>query len=65
MKSKTPADNRIVKLAYSVNEASEATSFSVRTIWTMIGRGDIESRKIGGRVIIPAESLQQLIDKAA
>ena len=65
MKPKAPADNRIVKLAYSVNEASVATSFSVRTIWNMIGRGDIESRKIGGRVIIPAQSLEHLINRAA
>lgn len=49
------------KLAYSVKEACKATSLSKTTIYTHIGTGKLRVVRIGGRTVIPAESLRELI----
>jgi len=54
-----------MKIFYSVNEAAEATSLSRRTIYNLIQRQAIETRKIGTRTVIPAGSLHNLPDRAA
>lgn len=53
------------KLAYSVREAAAATSISKTTLYTLIGRGKLTTRRVGGRTIIPAESLERLIQGEA
>lgn len=49
------------KLAYSVKEACKATSLSKTTIYTHIAAGKLRVVRIGGRTVIPAESLRELI----
>jgi excisionase family DNA binding protein len=49
------------KLAYSIREACRASSLGRTTIYAHIAAGRLLSRRIGGRTIIPAESLHALI----
>ena len=49
------------KLAYSVREACRASSLGRTTIYAHIAAGRLLARRIGGRTIIPAESLHSLI----
>lgn len=49
------------KLAYSIKEACQATSLGRTTIYSLITEGRIIARRIGGRTVIPAESLHSLI----
>lgn len=49
------------KLAYSIKEACQATSLGRTTIYALIAEGRIVARRIGGRTVIPAESLHTLI----
>ena len=53
------------KLAYSVKEACRASSLGRTTIYAHIAAGRLLARRIGGRTIIPAESLHSLIDGEA
>lgn len=46
-----------MKLALSIAEAAKATSLSRATINRMIRAGTLQSTKIGGRRVIPADSL--------
>jgi excisionase family DNA binding protein len=52
----------VKKMAFSKAEAAQATSLSLRKIEYLIGEGVLQSRKIGGRIVIPASSLEALID---
>jgi excisionase family DNA binding protein len=45
------------KIAYSVIEAAAATSLSKSTIWASISAGKLKTHRVGGRVLIPADSL--------
>lgn len=55
----------VPKLAYSVREAAHASSLSKSQIYNFISSGRLASRRIGGRTIIPAESLHELISGKA
>lgn len=50
------------KLSYSIREACEATSLGRTTVFSYIRSGRIKVRRIGGRTLIPAESLRALIE---
>ncbi len=49
------------KIAYSINEACKASSLGRTTIYSHIAAGRLLARRIGGRTVIPAESLHALI----
>ena len=49
------------KLAYSIKEACAASSLGRTTIYDHIAAGRLRVTRIGGRTIIPAESLHALI----
>lgn len=49
------------KLAYSIKEACRATSLSKTTIYAKIAAGRLRAVRIGGRTVIPAESLRELV----
>jgi excisionase family DNA binding protein len=49
------------KLAYSIKEACEATSLSRTTIYSHIAARRLHVVPIGGRTIIPAESLRSFL----
>ena len=48
------------KLAFTIAEACHAVGLGRSKIYELIGQGRLESRKIGSRTIIPAESLRKL-----
>lgn len=49
------------KLAYSIKEACRASSLGRTTLYAHIAAGRLRAVRIGGRTIIPAESLHALI----
>jgi excisionase family DNA binding protein len=50
------------KIAYSIREACHVTSLGRTTIYNHISAGRLRANRIGGRVLIPAESLHSLIE---
>lgn len=50
------------KLAYSIKEACEASSLGKTSIWNHISAGRLRAIRVGGRTLIPAESLYALIN---
>ena len=55
------ANREVPKLAYSIKEACHASSLSRTTIYALIGEGRLVARRVGGRRVIPAASLHELI----
>ena len=53
------------KLAYSIREACVASSLGRTTLFSHIATGRLRATRIGGRTVIPAESLQALISGEA
>jgi len=49
------------KLAYSIKEACKATSLSKTTIYAHIAAKKLRVVRIGGRTVIPADSLRELV----
>jgi excisionase family DNA binding protein len=49
------------KLAYSIKEACAASSLGRTTLYAHIAAGRLQSHRIGGRTVIPAESLKALV----
>jgi excisionase family DNA binding protein len=50
------------KLGYSIREACEATSLGKTTVYNHIAAGRLRTVRIGGRTIIPADSLRALLE---
>jgi len=50
------------KIAYSIREACHVSSLGRTTIYSHIATGRLRARRIGGRVVIPADSLLALIE---
>ena len=48
-------------LAYSIREACRASSLGRTTLYAHIAAGRLKAVRIGGRTVIPAESLRALI----
>lgn len=61
----TTNDPRPFKLAYSIKEACEASSLGKTSIWNHIREGRLRVIRLGGRTLIPAESLHALINGEA
>ena len=53
------------KLAYSINEACKASSIGKTMIYALIKAGSLKAVHIGGRTIIPADSLHALIENGS
>lgn len=55
-------DNNYTRpLAYSIKEACAASSLGRTTLYTHISSGRLKAVRVGGRTIIPIESLQALL----
>mgnify|MGYP003746447447 CR=1 FL=1 len=52
----------IDRLAYSIREACEVSSLGKTTIYGHIKAGRLDAVRVGGRTLIPAESLKQLLN---
>lgn len=50
-----------LKLAYSIREACAASSLGKTTIYSHIAAGRLRCVRVGGRTLIPADSLHALI----
>ena len=55
-------DTHLPKLAYSIKEACQASSLGKTTIYAHITAGRLRAVRIGGRTVIPADSLDALIN---
>jgi excisionase family DNA binding protein len=53
------------KLAYSIREACTASSLGKTTLYAHINAGRLNAIRVGGRTIIPAESLRSLLSGEA
>ena len=52
------------KLAYSIKEACAASSLGRTTIYAHIAAGRLRAIRIGGRTVIPADSLHAFVGGA-
>lgn len=50
------------KLAYSIREAMHTSSIGKTKLYDLIKAGELQAVRIGGRTLIPAESLHALIN---
>jgi excisionase family DNA binding protein len=58
-----PSDpTNIPKIAYSIKEAMQASSLGRTTIYSHISAGRLRAVRVGGRRVIPADSLRALIE---
>ena len=53
------------RLAYSIRQACDASSLGRTTLYAHIAAGRLKAIRIGGRTVIPAQSLHSLISGAA
>jgi excisionase family DNA binding protein len=53
------------KIAYSIREACQASSLGRTTIYNHIAEKRLKAVRVGGRTLIPAESLHALINGEA
>ena len=51
-------DTHLPKLAYSIKEACQVSSLGKTTIYAHITAGRLRAVRIGGRTVIPADSLR-------
>lgn len=49
------------KIAYSIKEACRASSLGRTTLYGHIAAGRLRAVRVGGRTVIPAESLHALV----
>jgi excisionase family DNA binding protein len=49
----------VEKLLYSRRDAAEALSISIRSVDYLIERGDLPTKRIGKKVLIPAADLRR------
>ncbi|MFF0746572.1 excisionase family DNA-binding protein [Streptomyces sp. NPDC004111] len=52
-----------VKISYSIPEAAEASSLSRSMLFDLIRAGELDSVKVRGRRLIPAEALHRLVSQ--
>lgn len=50
------------KLVYRPAEAQEALGIKNTKFWALVKAGEIETRRMGGATVVPAESLQRFVD---
>lgn len=48
-------------LAYSIKEASRATSLGRSRLYQLIAEGKLQAVKVGNRTLIPAAALRKLV----
>jgi excisionase family DNA binding protein len=51
-------DRERSRLAYSVAQVAEETSLSVQTVYKEIESGRLRSKRIRGRIVIPASAVE-------
>ena len=61
----TTPRGRTEPLAVDVQEASRLTSLSIHTIRLYIRKGKLNASRVGRRIIVPMEALQELVKRGA
>lgn len=56
------SDHATPKLALTVEETAEALTVSIRTVERLIANGELRSRKIGWRRVVPLTALTEYLD---
>lgn len=56
-----PEKTDIPKIAYSIKEAVQASSLGRTTLYSHIAAGRLRAIRVGGRRVIPADSLHALM----
>lgn len=54
----------VKQAAFSVKEIARILSLSTSTVHNMLDRGEIESRRIGRRVVVPRSVLEEYVRQA-
>ena len=55
------SENTPRKLVLTVEETADALTVSIRTVERLIARGELPSRKIGWRRVVPLAALEQFL----
>jgi excisionase family DNA binding protein len=55
------AEPNLPKLAFSIREACAASSLGKTTLYSHINSGRLKAIRVGGRTLIPSESLHALL----
>ncbi|RUU85556.1 DNA-binding protein [Mesorhizobium sp. M7A.F.Ca.MR.176.00.0.0] len=55
---------KLERLAYPINEACWAIGVGRSVLYRFHREGKVEFRKVGGRTLVPVESLRRLIEEA-
>ena len=55
--------NAFPPIAYSVRDACHVSSIGRTRLYALIKTGKLDTRKVGKRTLIPAASLQRLIEE--
>jgi excisionase family DNA binding protein len=50
------------KIAFTISEAVTSTGIGRTKLYALIKEGQLETRKLGSRTLIPAPSLRSLVD---
>lgn len=50
------------KLAYRPREVQESLGIRNTKFWQLVKEGKLETRKLGGTTIVPAESLRRFVE---
>lgn len=56
--------NTTPKLAFTILEACHAIGIGRSKLYELIAQGRLETRKIGSRTLIPADSLRALLERS-
>lgn len=57
--------SELPKIAYSIKEATQVSSLGRTTLYSHIAAGRLRANRVGGRTVIPAKSLHDLINGKA
>lgn len=52
------------RMSYTVPETATALGLSERQVRRLISKGEIEAKLLGGRILVPADVFNQLINDA-
>lgn len=53
------------RLLLPVKDAARSLGIGLTSTWRLIGQGDLETRKIGARTLVTAESLRRVAEQGA
>ena len=56
---------QIPKVAFSIAEVCESLSLGRTTVFGLVKSGDLSVVRVGRRTLVPAEALQQFVQRAA